>query len=706
MTFLNPFLLLGLTAAAIPLIIHLFNFRRPRRVEFSSLAFLHELQKSTMQRVRIKQWLLLALRTLAIVFLVLAFARPTITGDFTGKLGGRGRTSTAIVLDNSRSMMLRDGAGSYMEQARTIAATLVGAMESGDETYVIPTISTATRPVAFQNAASATQSLLSVEAVDGEMSLSGSVARAVEILETSSNPNREVYVLSDLQESTFADSIEVGVPESPPVFLLPVGTRTHENVSISDVEIISRILSVGQVVRMEATLVNHGDRPVDDIVLSLYLDGERVSRATTSIGAREVITVPIAVTPRTSGWLGGQMEIEDEDFQYDDVRRFTLFIPEERSILVARGQQTNTRYVELALSGDVTGSRIKFTVDLIEETGLARAVLGTYDTVVLAGVEDLSSGEQAALVSYVKEGGGLLIFPGEDLVVEDYNALFSELGGGRLEGVTGQAGGGVTMAGFGLVDVEHALFEGMFDLDEQGGTPRLEQPDIFRMMAYRPGSGSEQALIRLTDDKSFLQEIRHERGSVIFYAIAPDDTWSDFPVRGLFVPLLYRSIYYLSAGGSVMGEKFLAGAAAQIRLSGVSSDATITIDSEDGDSYLPELRRTPGGVLALIGSDFLETGTYDVKSGDETLRKIVVHPGARESEVKTLEPEKGRQMLSDATGLSVNLVGIAGTDSDEIKAQLSSVRTGVEVWNVFMLLALFTLSAEMIVEKKWRPEAA
>ena len=111
MTFLNPLLLLGLAAAAIPLIIHLFNFRRPRKIDFSSLAFLKELQKSTMQRVRIKQILLLILRMLAIACLALAFARPTLIGGLGGALGKRASSSMAIVIDNSRSMQLRDAQG-------------------------------------------------------------------------------------------------------------------------------------------------------------------------------------------------------------------------------------------------------------------------------------------------------------------------------------------------------------------------------------------------------------------------------------------------------------------------------------------------------------------------------------------------------------------------------------------------------------------
>jgi hypothetical protein len=246
----------------------------------------------------------------------------------------------------------------------------------------------------------------------------------------------------------------------------------------------------------------------------------------------------------------------------------------------------------------------------------------------------------------------------------------------------------------------------MFQSPGPGETPRLEQPEIMRMMLYNPGEGSEQTLIRLTDDRSFLQEIRHERGSVILYAIAPDDDWSDFPVRGLFVPLLYRSIYYLSAGGSVMGERFRAGEAAQLRLTGVASDAEITIVSENGDSYVPELRRTPGGVLALIGPGYLGTGIYAVRAGEEMLQKFVVHAASEESDLAVLDPENARDRLAEETSLPVRIVDASGADAGLIEARLSSARTGVELWNVFMVLALFTLLAEMIVERKWRPEAA
>ena len=109
MSFLNPLVLLALAAAAIPLLIHLLNLRKPQQVDFSSLTFIKELQRSTMQRVKIKQWLLLALRTLALLFLILAFARPTLTGNLAGVLGGQGPAALGVVVDTSPSMALREG---------------------------------------------------------------------------------------------------------------------------------------------------------------------------------------------------------------------------------------------------------------------------------------------------------------------------------------------------------------------------------------------------------------------------------------------------------------------------------------------------------------------------------------------------------------------------------------------------------------------
>lgn len=706
MIFLNSLFLMGLAAAAIPLIIHLFNFRKPRRVEFSSLTFLHELEKSTMQRVRIKQWLLLALRMLAIAALVFSFARPTLTGDYVGSLGGHGLSSMVVVLDNSASMELRDGSGAYIEQARTIGAALIDEMQSGDEVFVLPTISSQTTVAAFQNREGAISALLGVEVAPGRMRLTASLRRAADLLVSSANPNREIFVLSDLQASTLVDSIDADIQDNIQIFLIPIGERDHDNIAITELQVLSRILSVGQVVRMEATLANYGKRSVSNLVVSVFLGGERVGQATVDLSAEEIVNLPLAVTPRSTGWLKGRVEIQDAEYSSDDSRAFTLFIPEERNLLIVGGRSARTEYLELALSEDLTDSGVRFSVDRIDETGLAGISLGPYDAVILAGVADLSSGERAAIVQYTQAGGGLLVFPGNDMVLEDYNALFTDLGAGQIEGVAESADSGALVAGFEGLDAEHPLFEGMFEISGDGRPPVLEQPDIRRMILYRPGSGFDQMLIRTSGDRSFLQEVRSGLGSMLLYAVAPEESWGDFPVRGLFVPLLYRSIYYLSAGGSVTGEEFIAGEAAQLRLTGQPEGTVIELVSETGDSYTPELRRVPGAILASVEMGFLRPGIYDVNQAGSLIRRLVVHPVPEESVLDTYLPDEALESISAAVGKKVFRLDLKNSERAELIARLNTARSGLELWNVFLMLALVTLLAEMLIEKKWRPEAA
>jgi hypothetical protein len=156
----------------------------------------------------------------------------------------------------------------------------------------------------------------------------------------------------------------------------------------------------------------------------------------------------------------------------------------------------------------------------------------------------------------------------------------------------------------------------------------------------------------------------------------------------------------------VSGEQFVSGAPAQLRLTGVSSSLNVTVESGTGDSYVPDLRRTAGGVVATIGAGYLKSGIYDVRVGGEIIRKVAVNVSAVESDIAVLSPDDARERLSGALGMTVSELDLSGTNTTEIRSHLREARTGVELWNVFMLLALFTMLAEMIVEKKWRPEAA
>src|SRR5690606_22459377 len=137
MIFLNPAVLLGLIAASIPVIIHLLNLRKLKKIEFSTLTFLKELQKNKIRKIKIKQWLLLALRVAIILFLVLAFARPALEGVAIGVTTSAAKTSAVFILDDTFSMSVIDVNGSYLNQAKETIKDLINQLQEGDDAALI-----------------------------------------------------------------------------------------------------------------------------------------------------------------------------------------------------------------------------------------------------------------------------------------------------------------------------------------------------------------------------------------------------------------------------------------------------------------------------------------------------------------------------------------------------------------------------------------
>jgi hypothetical protein len=704
--FLNPFALVAMAAVAVPLFLHLFNLRRPKTVDFSSLAFIKELQKSAVQRVRIKEWLLLALRMLAIACLVAAFARPTLTGNFAA-VGDQVRTAHAVVVDNSLSMTVRDGEGAYAEQARRQARGVLETADETDDVLVWPTARSGDgTPSITDNLALAQQAVDEIRPRAGATSLGQAVVRAAEQLQASDAPRKVVYVVSDLQASTLGDSLATSVPEETQVTLLPVGTRTPSNVGVTDVRVVSRIAEVGQPVRLEATLVNYGSEPLPGYVASVFLQDERVAQSTTTLEPNTPTTVSFTATPQSRGWLTGRVEVEDDDFADDNQRRFTLHVPKERRVLTVRGAGQDTRFVDLALSSQMIEDRIAFQTTTIEESELTASELGAYDAVLLVGPQTLSSGEVSALARYVNQGGGLMLFPNSQARPEDYNALFEAIDGGSFRGFSGAQGGDRSIAAFDRVDLEHPLFEGVFDRPQRGEETRVESPDVYYAMNYRPAGGGEQTLIELSNGFPFLQEVRHGGGVALVAAVAPSPAWSDLPVRGLFIPLLYRSVYYLSAGTSVAGEQLTAGAESEVRITGIPPEASLRIVGPEGVERSPEQRTLFGAVLMQTGGDLDVPGIYDVFAGETLVRRLAVNVDAAESDLRRADPSEASSTLGEATGASVRVLDGATPDARAVADALRTQRAGTEIWNVFLLLALGFLVAEMLVASQWKPETA
>jgi hypothetical protein len=735
-------MLMGLAAAAVPIAVHFFNLRRPRRVDFSSLAFVRQVEERTMQRLNIKRWLLLALRVLAVACLALAFARPVLSPEIAGTVGApaSGNAAMSVVVDNSLSMTRRSGGeGPLLEQAKARAAALAGQMQPGDDLRLGATAGLgdgSTGRASYRNAGAAREAVKAVEAHPGAEPLVRTARRAARRLASADRAGaraHELYLFTDLQKSTLADTLaestDAEANDNLRVGLVPVGgggagEASSGNVAVTDVTVESRIVEVGQPARLTATLRNVGDETLEGYRASVYLgeersggeSAERLAQATADLAPGERRTVSFTVTPRRRGWLAGRVEIEGGDgFPADDARHFILHVPRERRVLIVRGRDQPAEYVELALaSGGAGEGDSVFQTQTLGAGQLAGANLSTYDAVVLVGPQSLASGTRQALARYVESGGGLLLFPGSGMAHADYNALLDRLGGGEITGMSGGSGDGEgtrrPIASFERVDTDHPLFEGVFD---QARSQRVERPTLYRVADYAARSGAEQALIQLSNRRPFLQEIRHGQGGALFMAAAPNERWSDLPTRGLFVPLLYRSLFYLSASGSTAGDALIAGRAGELRVRGggrTGSDGSerepLRLVGPEGQEVIPPQRRLFGATLIETSGQLRTPGVYDVRRGDRLVRRVALNLDPAESDVRPAAADEAADRLAEALGTDDVRV-LAGEDGRRGLARtLRAGRAGMELWNVFLALALALLVAEMVVAKYWTPEEA
>ena len=689
MGFLNPLLLVGLAAAAIPIAVHLFNFRRPQRVDFSTLRFVREIEATAMRRMRIRQWLLLALRTLAVAFLVLAFARPTRTAD-AGVFEEGAARSLVLVLDNSRSMTLRDAQGALIDQARGLGVAVIEATGAGDERTLLPVARPAeSRVVPYTTAGPVLDAIAATPALAGAEALTAAIARAGSVLDGAQHPRREIVIVSDLQAATFSDSASATLPKGIDLTLLPLGARAQVNTAVTDVRVVSRIIEPGRPVQIEATVVRYGGRP-GTVGAALLLDGQRVAETAVDVVPGEPVRVPFTVTPPARGWLGGEVRIEADAAAWDDARFFALRVPPPPRVLLVRGDGQRADLVALALG--VAAESGGVALNEIAEGALPGADLDQYDAVVLVG--PASVGDPGRLAAFVGAGGGVLAFPGDD--VDALNPMLAALGAGRIDGAVGESGGDVLGTTTDL-DLDHPLFAGVFD----AARPTPEAVDLRKVARYRSGGADETTLIATQTGAPLLQEIRRGEGSVLLFGVAPDLGWSDLPQRGLFVPLLYRAAAYLAAGSAVADTgELTAREGGTIRVEGVGPGTALRLVGPDGVTLTPLQRTVPGAVVLDVGDAVARAGLYRVVQGDRTLRVVAVNEDARESDPAALAPAEAVRRLEAATGRPVRLVeGAAGLASD-------GERAGTPLWTYFLALALACLIAETLVTTRRRPEVA
>ncbi|MDP4237168.1 MAG: BatA domain-containing protein, partial [Bacteroidota bacterium] len=366
MTFLNPFVLFGLIAASFPLLFHLFAQRKARRVEFSSIRFLQKLEKSSMRKVKLRQILLLILRTLLIICLVMAFSRPALRGYLGGFFGtSHANTTIVLLVDNSASMSRRNANGSYFKQATEAANEIVNAIEDGDEAVVIPlaTLEPGKEYPPLHTMTDIRKAISSVTVADAPARVEDGMRVASAVLARSLNVNKEIYLISDAQARNYKKEIEPKSDSSSSrlklfdertrIFITDIGESEKtigRNLSIDSLIPVTTIFEPGRPLEFNAYIRNTGDGTSENAVVSLFYNGERVAqRSVTGLGQSKSEKIAISAQPRGAGLLAVRAELEDDALPFDNKRYLSLILPLTRRIGIFVTHDADVQFLKLAL---------------------------------------------------------------------------------------------------------------------------------------------------------------------------------------------------------------------------------------------------------------------------------------------------------------------------------------------------------------------
>ena len=722
MTFLNPLALFGLLAAALPILLHLLNLRKLRTVEFSTLTFLKELQKTRIRRLKLRQILLLILRTLLILLIVIAFSRPTLQGTLVGNLGSHARTSAVFIIDDSYSMTVSNEQGELLKQAKQAAENINHLFTEGDEIYLVRLSSLSTIPaerdVAMRDFGLLRKNIDEIGPSPIRRSLEDGLRTASKLLATTRNFNKEVYIFSDFQQGVLSDGAgetaakEKLFPREVRFFFLPVIKRALQNFGVQSVTIPSSIFERDKPFVIQAQIGNFSDNTVQDHVVGVFLNGTRVAERSIDLPKKSLVPVEFSVTAGAVGYVQGFVEIEDDDFPYDNRRYFVLQIPDQIRVLLV-GEPLELQYPRLALATRTSETESALTLSEISPDRLNSTMIRRSDVIILCTAQGFSSSQISELRAFVNDGGGLAIFPGVQLDANGFNAQFSAglslppcVGVDRSSASRAEIG---SYTEFDKVELRHPIFEGMFEspstplskhspASTPGAARRIESPRI-RSSARYTLSAQSNPIITLTNGGAFLSEHSIGSGRVLLFAVPTTTEWSDFPLKGLFVPMMHRTVLYLGHQ-QVRADNVLPGSEIAIRSNAVTSDIWTIRNPQSVEVTAAPFRQSIQRVLRFAATDLL--GLYEVSANTTVLQKFVVNLDSRESQMARAAPAEMDNLLK-RIGIESSTVRTADQTTDLERNVLES-RFGVELWKYFLMLALVVAIIESLVARTTKRE--
>ncbi len=552
MSFLQPLFLAGLLAASLPIIIHLINRRKAVRRPFPALRLLRQSNERIARSVKVRQWILLALRVLAIALLAFALAKPFVFSSEGVTDAERFPTAVVFVVENGLAMDYDD----WWERAQDALEDEVDGLRTWDEAALVTTADERRLQAELtSDHREITRAVRDLEPAYRVGDMVGALLEADDLAAASELPNRRIVVIGNDTDSAVESHRDIALASPVEYVSARDDDEPLENLAIVDFDYEQTSSAREGQWSFETVVENFGASDQNDVRLQLEIGGDVVGVASVDVPAGESLVYGFEHNMETVDVVEGVVEITNSEGMEADARWHFHVEPRHRvRTLLVNGSPSSVPYddelffLTRALEPGAQ-SGVGIIPSVTTPDGLSRRNLDDYDAIVMANVSSLSSEQADDLHRFVERGGGLLFTMGNQVDEEVYNQQFGDLLPRPLRGRKQLAerddpDAPVKTTRLGHPQRQHPVFRG-FDAPGSGA---LQNVSVYSYMLLDPAPAAQETetLMAYQNNAPALLERRVGQGRVLLFTSTVDRQWTDLPVRTVYLPLMTRSLLYLA----------------------------------------------------------------------------------------------------------------------------------------------------------------
>ncbi len=742
----------GAGAVAAPILIHLLARRRFKRIRWAAMDFLIDAERRNRRRIRMEEWILLALRCLAVALLGLMVARPFMTpSGLASAWGGSRRTERVFVLDDSFSMGYQSPGATPFERAKSAVRRLIDSIrrDTPDDTVTVLRMSDPSKPVesgASLDSEGAGGLLAPLEALtpsQRSIDLSAVFEGVVEALQR--NPgvvNVAVYLISDFQRKDWvrregasdADRRDAGVAASLAswatkdrglrLVLMNVGESEAANTAVTEAIIHGGQLVAGTTGTLRTSVTNFSSRTVENLELQTSVGNKsQTPKTIPSLVEHQSAVVDLEVDFPRPGDESVRVEIPRDALPLDNVRYVASEVVNAVRILLVNGEPSADEYDdEVALlttalrpEGEVFSGH---EVVVVDEPGLADASLAGFHAVVLANIYRLGEPTIESLESFVRQGGGVVFFLGDQVDADLYNSTLFRGGEGLLPAEIGELVRPADAAHLVITDRLHPALRAVGREDDPLG---ISQIPFFQFFSCKPletppdaaegasNKKSESApaaqpvrvIVRFDtpDEHPAILERPFGRGRVLLVTTSADKEWNQWPDHPTYLPVITELIRHAARRAEGGAEQWV-GAPLELPIDPALFGAEALVRSpaypNEPEASVTGSPSADGRGLTIQWEHTESAGLYQFVlkrlDGGEVVQLVAVNVDPRESDLTMAQETELRRAMGGLPFEFVQGLERVAQAADEAR---------IELWRPVLIFAALVLMSEQCLAWWW-----